>query len=328
MQGLTLSRMFYHDLVEPILQNILGTNFQRLAIGLVGEGSECFGFDDNYSQDHDFGAGLCIWVKHDEYLSLMPEIEKAFSLLPPTFLDFNVRIDPDSVRMPKADQRVGLFSIEGFYQRFINKTHLPKTWQEWYMIPEHFLATCTNGDVFYDGPGEFTSLRNALLDFFPEDVRKKKITARLGTMAQSGQYNLLRLLKRKDGVGASLACLRFTENALACYFLLHKKYMPFYKWAFKSLEKLPQGKDFAELLNNLLALNLIEYTQKNKNEQDFALVQDAIEKICLFIISLLEEQGLTTLKESWLMAQAQHIQANIDETQIRNLPLMHGIQYS
>ncbi len=31
----------------------------RIAVGLVGKGSDCFGFDDVLSQDHDFGTALC-----------------------------------------------------------------------------------------------------------------------------------------------------------------------------------------------------------------------------------------------------------------------------
>ncbi len=307
MQGLTLSRMFYYDALEPILKNILGTDIQHLAIGLVGEGSECFGFDDLYSQDHDFGAGICIWVRQEEYTRFAPEIANAFSLLPTRFMDFTVRIDSEST-IPRPDQRMGLFTIENFFQRFINKSQVPKTWQEWYVIPEHFLATCTNGDVFYDGLGDFTTFREALLSFYPEDVRKKKIASRLATMAQSGQYNLLRLLKRQDGIGASLACMRFLENALACYFLLQKKYMPFYKWAFKSLETLAKGKDFSLLLKNLLTYNLVELTQNKVSEQDYNIMQNNIEQVCLFIIETLKEQGLSISKETWLMSQAEQVQ--------------------
>ncbi len=326
MQGLKLSRIFYHEAAEALLQKELGADFQLLAAGLVGEGSECFGFDDKHSRDHDFGAGFCLWLRQQDKESLTPRIEAALARLPRKFMGFDVRMhgkkategaDPHAT--PVQSGRVGIFSIEEFYARFTNAPTPPDTWQAWYTLPEHFLAVCTNGDVFFDGLGEFSRFRNTLLHFYPEDVRKKKLAARLGVMAQSGQYNLLRSLQRSNLPAAYLACTRFVENAVASYFLIHQRYMPFYKWAFTSLEKLPQGKDFSQQLQELMCINLLQ------NPQD---VNEKIESICLHMVQLLQAKGLSTLSEPWLMAQAQYLQDSITHPQIQGLPLLHGVSYS
>ncbi len=333
MQGLTLARLFYQDVAAPRMQQKLGSQFQRLAIGLVGEGSECFGFDDKHSRDHDFGAGFCVWALQEDKEALAPALEAIFAALPRTFMGFSVRLGLQSHEYAEnGAQRMGLFSVEEFYQRFTHGTKAPQTWQEWYMLPEHFLAVCTNGEVFYDGLGTFSAFRTHLLHFYPEDVRKKKLAARLSVMAQSGQYNLLRQLQRGEGASAALACARFVENALAAYFLIHKRYMPFYKWAFKALAKLPQGQEFSALLYDVLQYNMLEITSNAHLKDDFerriALVSQSVEKVCLHLVQLLQEQGLSPLHEPWLMAQAQYIQSSIELTQLQSLPISHGVSYS
>ncbi len=80
--------------------------------------------------------------------------------------------------------------------------------------------------------------RNALLPCYPEDVRLKKLAARAATMAQSGQYNYYRMMRRGDVFGARLALGEFLNAALSMMYLLNFRYEPFYKWQFAGAEGL------------------------------------------------------------------------------------------
>ena len=62
MKGIELSREYYKAFGEPMLDQFFGDVKNRIAVGIVGEGSECFGYDDEISTDHDFEPGFCIWL--------------------------------------------------------------------------------------------------------------------------------------------------------------------------------------------------------------------------------------------------------------------------
>ena len=49
---------------EPMIHEKFSDYENKIAVGLVGEGSERFGFDDKYSRDHDFGAGFVCGLAH------------------------------------------------------------------------------------------------------------------------------------------------------------------------------------------------------------------------------------------------------------------------
>ena len=311
MQGLKLAREFY-QVCQPILRAELAGIMDTAAVGLVGEGSECFGCDDAQSQDHDFGPAFCLWLPREVLLAEQPRIEAAFAKLPGEFMGFESRLAPQ-----RRQGRVGPLSIEDFYAFFTGLNHAPATWQQWLAIPEYQLAACTNGEVFEDAGGAFTQWRTTLLAGYPRDVLLKKITARCMVMAQTGQYNLPRSLQRNDPVAAMLAAARFAEAALSFVFLCNRRYMPFYKWAGKLAGELPVlGNQVAQMLN-VLALAPMQGDQASE-------AVAAVEDFCTHAANHLRAVGLSSAPGSWLWEQGLQIMRHVNEPALLRMDMLQG----
>ena len=66
MNGLELSERFYLECGKPMLAEQFSDCLPHLAVGLFGSGSECFGFDDEVSRDHDFEPGFMILLPGED----------------------------------------------------------------------------------------------------------------------------------------------------------------------------------------------------------------------------------------------------------------------
>ena len=80
--GVELASGFYQDFGRPALLSRFEPYMDRMTIGLVGEGSECFGFDDRLSMDHDYGPSFCIWLSRDLYEEIGPALAQVYDSLP------------------------------------------------------------------------------------------------------------------------------------------------------------------------------------------------------------------------------------------------------
>ena len=307
MNGMELARAYYNEYADQ-LRGRFPQYADRMAFGLAGEGSECYGYDDQISQDHDFGPGFCVWITRETARAIGQELQAAYDALPQEFLGY--------ARCETAEGagRVGVIPIDRFYARYTNCTDVPATNVEWLRIPERFLSIATNGEVFSDPEGEFTRIRSALQSYYPQDVLRKKLAARAAVMAQSGQYNVPRCVNRGDASAAYLATGEFIKAAVSMLYLLERKYMPFYKWAFRGMQDFSLCKAPAEELSQLIALGNGMDTARQR--------QDIIESICMFTAGELSRQGFSSSQDSFLQNHLPSIMAGIADPQIKALHVM------
>ena len=331
MTGLELCRKYYEQVGRPMLEEKFSDYLPRIAAGLVGEGSDCLGFDDEISRDHDFGPGFCIWLCKEDYYKIGAEMQRSYNALPKEFMGFAARKTSD-----RGNGRVGVIEISSFYRQFIGNEQPPKDMMRWLYLPEQKITAATSGQVFEDNLGEFSSIRNALLNYYPEDVRIKKIAARAAAMAQSGQYNYARCMRRGDVVAANIAVGEFVKASLSMLYLLNKKYSPYYKWQFYGLKKMVGSKSF--VLSD--ALQMIEqlsccYSQSHAWEPPFEpgwnpyLNTDdkkvvLIEKICALVVTELKKQRLTDSDADFLEAHTYHIMRRIKDEQLSRCHVTEG----
>ena len=66
MNGMELARGYFEEYGLPMLRKEFPELLPHLAAGLFGSGSECFGYDDEISRDHDFAPRLCLWIPAED----------------------------------------------------------------------------------------------------------------------------------------------------------------------------------------------------------------------------------------------------------------------
>lgn len=88
MKGMELSKSYFKEYGMKLIDEKLASYKQYIAAGLVGEGSECFGFDDEYSADHDFGPGFCIWIPEKIYGQCAEFIQNAYDSMPASYMGY------------------------------------------------------------------------------------------------------------------------------------------------------------------------------------------------------------------------------------------------
>lgn len=305
VKGLDLCRAYFNEVCYPLLEKEFANFLPRMAAGLIGEGSECYGFDDEISRDHDFGPSFQIYIPKEDMPVYGDRLKSRLETLPKTFQGFGARVESQY-----GDGRVGVFAIEDFYRKFTAAEGVPETLSHWRQIPENALSTVTNGEVFFDNYGKFTQIREELKKGYPEDVRLKKIAARLMKMAQSGQYNFPRCNKRKEYVASRLALSEFMSVSMSLVYLLNHAYRPYYKWVHRGLLNLPiLGQEAYDKMQRLSVLSL----EKDSKEMEWI-----VEEFCVQCVEVLKSQGLTSSSEAFLLAQGPEVLKRIKEPSLRN----------
>ncbi len=310
MNGLMLSREYFENTAREKLENSFPELYPRLAAGLSGNGSECFGFDDEISRDHDWGVDFYVWVTEAD----RGTIEELASWKRQLFTFFPPQYRRDRSQYGAA---VNVMTCEDFFRQLIGTYEYPQDLRQWFRIPEENLAMCVNGEVFMDNAGRMTQLRESFLQYFPEDYRKKKIAAKCMAIAQTGQYNHLRMAKRGEFITVNTVISRFIDSVIGLVFLLNRVYKPYYKWQSRMMRSLPiLGPEIFGEIDELLLIT-------GRDTGTLMRRQEKIEYICEILKKELQRQDLTSSDEAFFTAHGEEVQRRIEDSFIRSLPTQY-----
>ena len=309
MQGLDVCRAFFEEYGRPMLREQFPDYEDRIAAGVCGAGSECFGFDDAVSRDHDFFAGFALWLTEEDEAKIGFRLIRAYNRLPDEFM--GVKLEAKSCF---SVGKFGVKTIPGFLRGAIGLSTLPQKWQEWFYLPENALAQAVNGEIFTDPLGEMTRVRDELKNGMPLDVKRKKIAAHCALAAQSGQYNFERCCRHGEPLAAQAALHEFTDHALHLMFALSGEYLPYYKWRFRALKKLTLFSAFYDDFEQLL-------TAPNNNAT-IPQKQETVEKIAAAVAEELRRQNYSNSESNYLENHALSVTSHITSNEIRALHLM------
>lgn len=300
-KGMEISRMYYEMFGEKMLKEKFPKYFDKITVGLMGHGSECFGFDDAFSRDHDFGPAFCIWLEEEDYKKIGSDVQREYERLPKAFGNL-----PPREITTHGKNRVGVLNVSTFYEEFLGKElyevllypdkHTKEEKERaWFSVSETALAQVTAGELFKNGEGRFSYVQKELKKGYPREVWIRKIAQMTALTAQAGQYNYLRCVKRGECAAGEMALREFVQAGCNLIYLLNNTFMPYYKWVFRKMENLPKLSEAKVWFDKLFSVQTPE-------EKSFI-----IEKICAMILQELKEQQLTEGEEDFLECHVERI---------------------
>ena len=136
-------------------------------------------------------------------------------------------------------------------------------------------------------------------------------------IAQTGQYNFLRMSQREDWVTVQTVLCRFSENVMGLVFHLSRVYRPYYKWAYRRMMELEVlGEEVGKRLSEL---TLVEGFSTAANSER----HDLISRICTLLAAELRRQALTRTDDWFFTSHAEELRQSITDAFLASLPTQY-----
>ncbi|MDA0337037.1 MAG: DUF4037 domain-containing protein [bacterium] len=228
------SHRFFADIVRPLLERHFPDVAAQMACGVFGYGSEALYLDDDLSRDHHWGLRVDILLPDAIHRQRSSEIlARIVPELPGEF---------DGIALRDAHvsgHGLAPESLQAFLQRTIGLHDVPQTHAEWLDVPEVDIIHVTNGELWHDPSGEFSRIRAALLEYYPEPVWLRRISHWCRYASGMGIYALNRAVLRDNLVYAYTAFSHCIKWSIELAFLLERTYFPYDKWLYPTFQRLP-----------------------------------------------------------------------------------------
>lgn len=286
VSGLELCRAYYETYGKPMLEEKFPKYVSRIAVGLVGEGSDCMGFDDEASHDHDWGPGFCLFIPERLESEIGAQLQEAYDALPEEFMGYR------RVQTRQGKQRLGVMTTEEFYRKYAGLSEAGEP--DWKNVEDVSLLAATDGEVFADPEGTFTRIREKLKAGYPEEIRYLKLAEDAAKISQTGQYNYFRMLERGDRMTADWALADCMGHVMRFWHHFHNVYPPHDKWLKKSCQGLAGGKELVVMLEQ------IHGSFQMEKDEAFQTVNALLEIICGNLARLSYDANIISDVDSYL----------------------------
>ena len=308
------NRRFYEMYVAELIHESFSEYEDRIAVGIAGEGSDCLGYDDAISRDHDFGTGVCLWLTDEDMARFGQALSEAYNEL----VDSAER----SYLTKRLRERRGVMTIHDFYSTILridcDTEGCRMTEDEWYRLDHSCLKTATNGEIFRDDLGTFTAFRKYLLNYYPDRVWRLRIAEQLHEYASSFQVNYARCMTRGDTVAAELCRAKGIQAAMELFFLLRREYPPYYKWTYRALSDLDEEGIFSgkirETAEEHIRPEAWEGTRYHPNRLNYKdRIVSLSEEIASEIEQMLVEKGLIRRRGRYLELHVDEVLSDLSD---------------
>lgn len=308
------NRRFYEMYVAELIHGRFSEYEDRIAVGIAGEGSDCLGYDDAISRDHDFGTGVCLWLTDEDMARFGQALSEAYNEL----VDSAER----SYLTKRLRERRGVMTIHDFYSTILridcDTEGCRMTEDEWYRLDHSCLKTATNGEIFRDDLGSFTAFRKYLLNYYPDRVWRLRIAEQLHEYASSFQVNYARCMTRGDTVAAELCRAKGIQAAMELFFLLRREYPPYYKWTYRALSDLDKEGIFSgkirETAEEHIRPEAWEGTRYHPNRLNYKdRIVSLSEEIASEIEQMLVEKGLIRRRGRYLELHVDEVLSDLSD---------------
>ncbi len=261
VKGLKLAQGFFEDLVEPVITQA-APNLEYSA-GLIGSGSEVFGFDTARSVDHDWGPRVMVFLEEatftgekdrlvDELAQRLPVSYRGFPthFTAPDPTDNGTQLAVEIAAGP-VNHRVEFLVLSRYLERRLQFDIAgPLSTDDWLRFPSQRLRSVVAGALFRDDL-DVQSVRDRFV-WYPHDVWLC-IMASFWTRVGQEEHLAGRASEVGDDIGSRLITARLVRDIMRLTFLIDRQYAPYPKWFGTAFSQLPSSPGLVEPLERALA---------------------------------------------------------------------------
>jgi len=256
--GLELARLYYREVVRPLLANECPGLAHSAA--LIGWGSEVLGFDSPRSTDHNWGPRLQIFLADDEANQAGLVSDMLAARLPAEFRGYPTAFPAADTAPAQSAHWVTVAGLRSWLTGTLGFDPAADiNLLDWLAAPTQVLAEVTGGAVFHDGltpdtsssrpglsGGALTAARAALA-WYPHDIWLYVMASQWQRIAEEEAFPG-RCAEAGDELGSALITARLARDLIRLVLLMQRRYPPYSKWLGSAFARTVAATELAPLL--------------------------------------------------------------------------------